>query len=150
LHHAKLKLCFWLMHMFEIFKFEFVVWLDLNSIEKIKRKGIRRFRIKYRKQPKPPSLGLSAQPARAHARALSMRSGSHLSAPPHSRALLLPHLPLPVGPTYRRQPPQSRLLPPLPASWAQFVSAVSLPPPRAPKSLHHGPALSAPSSPQES
>ena len=46
LHHAKLKLCFWLMHMFEIFKFEFVVWLDLNSIEKIKRKGIGKFRIK--------------------------------------------------------------------------------------------------------
>jgi hypothetical protein len=34
-----LKLCFWLMHMFEIFKFEFVVWLDLNSKEKIKSKG---------------------------------------------------------------------------------------------------------------
>jgi hypothetical protein len=29
-----------LMHIFEIFKFEFVVWLDLNSKEKIK-KGIR-------------------------------------------------------------------------------------------------------------
>jgi hypothetical protein len=41
LHHAELKLCFWLMHMFEIFKFEFVVWLDLNSKEKIKIKGIR-------------------------------------------------------------------------------------------------------------
>jgi hypothetical protein len=25
LHHAELKLCFWLMHMFEIFKFDFVV-----------------------------------------------------------------------------------------------------------------------------
>jgi hypothetical protein len=41
LHHADPKLCFWSMHMFEIFKFEFVVWLDLNSKEKIKRKGIR-------------------------------------------------------------------------------------------------------------
>jgi hypothetical protein len=30
-----------LMHMFETFKFELVVWLDLNSIEKIKRKEIR-------------------------------------------------------------------------------------------------------------
>jgi hypothetical protein len=30
-----------LMHMFKIFKFEFVVWLDFNSNEKIKRKGIR-------------------------------------------------------------------------------------------------------------
>jgi hypothetical protein len=29
---------FWVMHMFGIFKFEFVVWLDLNSIEKIKIK----------------------------------------------------------------------------------------------------------------
>jgi hypothetical protein len=28
------------MHMFEIFKFEFVVWLDLNSKDKIKIKGI--------------------------------------------------------------------------------------------------------------
>jgi hypothetical protein len=28
-----------LMHMVEIFKFELVVWLDLNSIEEIKRKG---------------------------------------------------------------------------------------------------------------
>jgi hypothetical protein len=41
LHHAEIKLCVWLMHMFEIFKFEIVVWFDLNSIEKIKRKGIR-------------------------------------------------------------------------------------------------------------
>jgi hypothetical protein len=36
-----LNFVFWLMHMFKIFKFGFVVWLDLNSIEKIKRKGIR-------------------------------------------------------------------------------------------------------------
>jgi hypothetical protein len=41
LHHADPKLCFCLMHMFEIFKFEFVVRLDLNSKEKIKIKGIR-------------------------------------------------------------------------------------------------------------
>jgi hypothetical protein len=41
LHHAELKLCFWLMHMFEIFKFKVMVWLGLNSIEKIKRKEIR-------------------------------------------------------------------------------------------------------------
>jgi hypothetical protein len=38
LHHTELKLCFCLMHMFEIFKFEFMDWLDLNSIEKIKKK----------------------------------------------------------------------------------------------------------------
>jgi hypothetical protein len=41
LHHADPKLCFWLMHMFEIFKFEFMVWLELNSKEKTKRKAIR-------------------------------------------------------------------------------------------------------------
>jgi hypothetical protein len=41
LHHAEPKLCFWLMHMIEIFKFEFVVWLDLNLKEKIKGKRIR-------------------------------------------------------------------------------------------------------------
>jgi hypothetical protein len=65
LHHAELKLCFCLMHVFEIFKFEFVVWLDMNSIEKIKIKGIRKFRIKEKQkaaQP-PPSLSLSAQSA---------------------------------------------------------------------------------------
>jgi hypothetical protein len=28
-----------LMHMLGIFKFEFAAWLDLNSKEKIKRKG---------------------------------------------------------------------------------------------------------------
>jgi hypothetical protein len=38
LHHTGPKLCFWLMHMFEMFKFEFVVWLDLNSKEKTKKK----------------------------------------------------------------------------------------------------------------
>jgi hypothetical protein len=40
----KFDIC--LMHMFEIFKLEFMACLDLNSIEKIKRKGIRNFRIK--------------------------------------------------------------------------------------------------------
>jgi hypothetical protein len=33
-----LDLTFCLMHMFGIFKFEFVVWLDFNSKEKIKNK----------------------------------------------------------------------------------------------------------------
>jgi hypothetical protein len=37
LHHVELKLCFWLMHKFETFEFEFVVRFDLNSKEKIKR-----------------------------------------------------------------------------------------------------------------
>jgi hypothetical protein len=29
-----LNIVFWLIHMFEIFKFEFVVWLDLNKKRK--------------------------------------------------------------------------------------------------------------------
>jgi hypothetical protein len=36
-----LDITFCLMHMFRIFKFEFVVWLGFNSKEKIKIKGIR-------------------------------------------------------------------------------------------------------------
>jgi hypothetical protein len=41
LHHAKSKLCFRLMHMFEIFESEIMVWLDLNSKDKkkLKEKG---------------------------------------------------------------------------------------------------------------
>jgi hypothetical protein len=39
LHHADHKLCFWLMHTFKIFKFEFVVWLDLNSKENKKKRN---------------------------------------------------------------------------------------------------------------
>jgi hypothetical protein len=58
LHHAELNLCFWLMQMFEIFKFEFVVWLDLNSIEKIKRKGNRDFRIKEKAKTAQDALSL--------------------------------------------------------------------------------------------
>jgi hypothetical protein len=34
------------MHMVEIFKFEFVIWLDLNSKEKLKEKGIKNSKIK--------------------------------------------------------------------------------------------------------
>jgi hypothetical protein len=33
-----LNFAFWLMHMFEIFKFEFVVWLDWNSNRRNKKK----------------------------------------------------------------------------------------------------------------
>jgi hypothetical protein len=80
------------MHMFEIFKFEFVVWLDLNSIEKIKRKENRNFRIKENAKIAQDalSLGLLAQSAQlVCARAvslslslsLSLRGGTHLSAP---------------------------------------------------------------------
>jgi hypothetical protein len=37
---------FCLMHMLEMFKFEFVAWLDLNLEDKIKRKGDQKFGIK--------------------------------------------------------------------------------------------------------
>jgi hypothetical protein len=43
LHHAEPKLFFCLMYMFE---FEFEACLNLNSKEKIKEKGIRKFEIK--------------------------------------------------------------------------------------------------------
>jgi hypothetical protein len=39
LHHAKLKLFFCLMRMFELF--EFLFEFELSSLEKIKRKAIR-------------------------------------------------------------------------------------------------------------
>jgi hypothetical protein len=41
LHHGEPKLFFCLMHMFELFEFEFVVEFELSSLEKIKRKAIR-------------------------------------------------------------------------------------------------------------
>jgi hypothetical protein len=56
LHHAEPKLFFCSMHMFELFEFE------LSSLEKIKRKGIRKFREKG----KPISAQLSpVQPSGA-------------------------------------------------------------------------------------
>jgi hypothetical protein len=85
LHHAELKLFFWLVHMFQIFKFEFVVWLGLNSMEKIKRQGIRNSDLKRKAKAsqKTPSLGLSTQfaPARVPSLSLSLPGGAYLSAP---------------------------------------------------------------------
>jgi hypothetical protein len=46
LHHAELKVFFYLMHMFELFEFEFGAYLNLNPKEKTKEKLIRKFRIK--------------------------------------------------------------------------------------------------------
>ena len=39
LHHAKPKLFFDLMHMFEIFEFELVFEFELSSLEKTKKKN---------------------------------------------------------------------------------------------------------------
>jgi hypothetical protein len=41
LHHDEPKLFFYLMHMFELFEFEFVFQFELSSLEKIKTKAIR-------------------------------------------------------------------------------------------------------------
>jgi hypothetical protein len=67
-----------LMHMFELFIFEFVVWMDLNSKEKIKRKGIINFRIKEKAKAvqNTLSLGLLAQSAQL-ALALSLPGGAY-------------------------------------------------------------------------
>jgi hypothetical protein len=46
LHLAEPRLFFCLMHMFGIYKFEFVACLNLNPKEKNKRKGIKNFGIK--------------------------------------------------------------------------------------------------------
>jgi hypothetical protein len=127
LHHDELKLCFWLMHKFEIFKFEFVVWLDLNSIEKIKRKGIGNFRIKEKvKQPADP-LSLAFRP--------SSRSRAHS----HPSSLCQP------GPTCRRQLSQPHVLP---RSLCRMLVLSAPFHPCVLVSLRHGPALSAPSSSQ--
>jgi hypothetical protein len=48
------------MHIFEIFKFEFVAWLDLNLIEKIKKKREYKFRIKRKGKSSPQTV--AAQP----------------------------------------------------------------------------------------
>jgi hypothetical protein len=76
-----------LMHMLEVFKFEFVAWLDLNSKVKIKRKRDWKFRIKRKvKQPATPlarpfgPLGL-ARPRHAPTFRLSLPGGTDLSAP---------------------------------------------------------------------
>jgi hypothetical protein len=41
LHHAKPKLFFDLIHIFELFEFELVFEFELSSLEKIKRIAIR-------------------------------------------------------------------------------------------------------------
>jgi hypothetical protein len=85
LHHAELKACFWLMSMFEIFKFEFFVWLDLNSIEEIKIKGIRNSDLKRKAKvaqtPCPSAFRPSqpSSPAPPRAPSLSLRGGPRLS-----------------------------------------------------------------------
>jgi hypothetical protein len=57
LHHAEPRLFFCLMHMFELYEFEFGACLNLNSKEKTKEKEIRKFRIKEKgKEAQNPLL----------------------------------------------------------------------------------------------
>jgi hypothetical protein len=77
LHHDELKLCFWLMHMFETFKFEFVIWFDLNSIEKIKRKGIRNSKEKGKANSAQPN---PVRPSPARPLPFSNRRTLHVHA----------------------------------------------------------------------
>jgi hypothetical protein len=79
LHHVEPKLFFCLMHMFELFEFEFGACLNLNSKEENKRKRIRNSGIKEKlKEAQSPLLpwpfgplgppSRSPAPARACAR----------------------------------------------------------------------------------
>jgi hypothetical protein len=57
LHHAELILFSCLMHMFELFDYEFVACLNLNPKEKTKEKKIRNSEIKEKgKEAQNPSL----------------------------------------------------------------------------------------------
>jgi hypothetical protein len=91
LHHAEPKLFFVLMHMLELFEFEFLFEFELSSLEKIKRKEIRN----SEKKGKPNS----AQPSTAgpHARPRCLTGGLHLSVAVLALACSL-LLPLPSGP----------------------------------------------------
>jgi hypothetical protein len=132
LHHVEPKLFFDLMHMLELFEFEFVFEFELSSLEKIKRKAIRN----SEKKGKPISAQLSsAQPSpagpRAPARALHVGS-TYQHQFPLSRALS-PSLCL-VRPVCRHRlpsPPRPRSIS---ISWARPVSIMS-------RSLH-APVLS--------
>jgi hypothetical protein len=85
LHHAEPRFFFCLMHLFGLFKFEFVACLNLNPKENIKEKRIRKFGIKRKgKEAQPPlprpfdRVG-PANLARAHVS--SLQGGSCLLVP---------------------------------------------------------------------
>jgi hypothetical protein len=122
LPHAGSKLCFWLMRMFEIFKLEFVVWLDLNSKGKTKRKGNRNSDKK--KNPNQPSRPLppAFRPIwptlpRARLHTLSARRARPIGA---SQAALV--RPLPLSPSARG----SRLSAPIPLARVRPLPLFSL------------------------
>jgi hypothetical protein len=83
-HHVEPRLFFCLMHMFELFEFEFGACLNLNPKEKTKGKGIRKIRIgekgKEAQNPPHPSLSTHSAQLAARARPRSLTGGSHLLA----------------------------------------------------------------------
>jgi hypothetical protein len=105
-----------LMHMLEMIKFEFVIWLDLDSKEKIKRKGNRNSEEKGKIQsslrspfPQPfGPLGPACPRAPAPAPPLSAWWVPPIDAAHLAGAPVVPHLSLSL-------PVRSRLLAPSPA-----------------------------------
>jgi hypothetical protein len=117
LHHAKPRLLFCLMHMFELFEFEFGACLNLNPKEKTKGKEIRKFRIKEKgKEAQPPPLpGLSAHQAQStRVPSPADRWVPPIDAAPRSLAPLTSGPGLAVAPPVRRQRPNIPSLTPAP------------------------------------
>jgi hypothetical protein len=88
------------MHMIEIFKFEFVVWMDFNSKGQKNEKEleIQNIRKKSKRSPDPlPAQPFGPLQSRTHLPPLSLTSGASLSAPIPSpaRALALCAVSLP-------------------------------------------------------
>jgi hypothetical protein len=139
LHHAEPRLFFCLMHMFGIYKFEFVACLNLNPKEKTKGKEIINSGIKRKGKEawNPSLLGLFGP-----------------SGPPSAHPLPPPRSLRQVGPTCRRRTPLVRVhsLPlcsmgpshqcrfarslarPLADSWAPPVRPIHSPQPSRPRS----------------
>jgi hypothetical protein len=119
LHHGEPKLLFGLMHMFELFEFEYVFEFEWISLEKIKRKAIRN----SEKKGKPISAQLSpVQPSEA----------AHVPAPPDRWA-----------PPVSTSSLAHALSPHPSARWGWSVDAGCLRPRACVLSLSCGPTLSA-------
>jgi hypothetical protein len=119
LHHAEPKLFFDLMHMFELFEFEFVVEFELSSLEQIKRKAI----INSEKKGKLiPAQSSPSKPPRARSPP-SNKWPPPVGASPRPRAPLSPSR-CTVGPTCQRQSPL-RTTPSLAVPWAPLVNPIA-------------------------
>jgi hypothetical protein len=82
LHHVEPKLFFCSMHMFEVFEFEFGACLNLNPKEKNKRKSIRKFINKRKREKSQVALpSWHFGPSSPSGRPRPLTGGPHLSAP---------------------------------------------------------------------